>query len=131
MAKKDADLFDRLRQVGLRKQAAKALSGVSGNAGKKAQRVARAAVADLRAVDEELRAAARHDRVADREGIALDVAPAHVTRAQPGELHLVLHRLREQDRRVLLVEKRAGPALGREPPLRLGTTAGYGSKPTA
>jgi len=54
MAKKDADLFDRLRQVGLRKQAAKALSGVSGNAGKKAQGVARAAVAELRAVADEI-----------------------------------------------------------------------------
>jgi len=54
MAKTDADLFDRLRAVGLRKQAAKALSGVSDNAGKKAQRVARAAVAELRAVADEI-----------------------------------------------------------------------------
>jgi hypothetical protein len=54
MAKKDADLFDRLRQVGLRKQAAKALSGVSDNAGKQAQRAARAAVAELRAVADEI-----------------------------------------------------------------------------
>jgi hypothetical protein len=54
MAKKDADLFDRLRAVGLRKQAARALSGVSGNAGAKAQRVARAAVAELRAVADEI-----------------------------------------------------------------------------
>lgn len=54
MAKKDADLFDRLRQVGLRKQAAKALSGVSDNAGKNAQRVARAAVAELRALADEI-----------------------------------------------------------------------------
>jgi hypothetical protein len=42
MAKKDADLFDRLRQVGLRKQVAKTLSGVSDNAGKQAQRASRA-----------------------------------------------------------------------------------------
>jgi hypothetical protein len=54
MAKKDADLFDRLRAVGLRKQAAKALSGVSDNAGKNAQRVARAAVSELRAVADEI-----------------------------------------------------------------------------
>jgi hypothetical protein len=54
MAKKDADLFDRLRQVGLRKQAAKALTGVSDNAGKNAQRVARAAVAELRALADEI-----------------------------------------------------------------------------
>ena len=54
MAKKDADLFDRLRQVGLRKQAAKALSGVSDTAGKQAQRAARAAVSELRAVADEI-----------------------------------------------------------------------------
>ncbi|HEV7176174.1 MAG TPA: hypothetical protein VGN29_11820, partial [Solirubrobacteraceae bacterium] len=54
MAKKDADLFDRLRRVGLRKQAAKALSGVSDNAGKQAQRAARAAVSELRAVADEI-----------------------------------------------------------------------------
>ncbi len=54
MAKKDADLFDRLRQVGLRKKAAKALSGVSEHAGKNAQRVARATVAELRALADEI-----------------------------------------------------------------------------
>ena len=54
MAKKDADLFDRLRQVGLRKQAAKALSGVSDKTGKNAQRVARATVAELRALADEI-----------------------------------------------------------------------------
>jgi hypothetical protein len=54
MAKKDTDLFQRLRQVGLRKQAAKTLSEAGDNAGKKAQRVARAAVAELRAIADEI-----------------------------------------------------------------------------
>jgi hypothetical protein len=54
MAKKDPDLFDRLRQVGLRKQAAKTLSGVSDNASKQAQRAARAAVSELRALADEI-----------------------------------------------------------------------------
>ena len=47
MAKKETDLFERLRKIGLRKQAAKALSGASENAGKKAQGVARAAVTEI------------------------------------------------------------------------------------
>ena len=69
MAEKDADLFDRLRHIGLRKQAAKALSGVSSDAGKKAQVVARAAVAELRAVADEIErrlpgAASEHQRAA-------------------------------------------------------------------
>ena len=54
MAKKYTELFDRLRQAGLRKQAAKALSGVSDNAGKQAQRAARAAVSELRALADEI-----------------------------------------------------------------------------
>jgi hypothetical protein len=54
MAKKDIDLFDRLRKAGLRKQAATALSEVSEGAGKKAQRTAHAAVKDLRALADEI-----------------------------------------------------------------------------
>lgn len=54
MAKKDSDLFDRLRQAGLRKQAAKALSEVSEGAGKKAQQAARAAANELRALADEI-----------------------------------------------------------------------------
>ena len=40
MAKKDNELYGRLRHLGLRKQAASALSEVSQSAGKKAQRAA-------------------------------------------------------------------------------------------
>ncbi|MGZ6588999.1 MAG: hypothetical protein ACXVHX_32565 [Solirubrobacteraceae bacterium] len=54
MANKDPDLFDRLRQAGLRKQAAKTLSEVSESAGKKAERTARAAVKELRALADEI-----------------------------------------------------------------------------
>jgi hypothetical protein len=54
MAKKDIDLFDRLREAGLRKQAATALSEVNEGAGKKAQRTAHAAVKDLRALADEI-----------------------------------------------------------------------------
>ena len=54
MAKKDTDLFDRLRQAGLRKRAATALSQVSEGTGKKAQGTARAAVKDLRALADEI-----------------------------------------------------------------------------
>ncbi len=41
MANKDSKLFDRLREAGLRKEVAKALSQTSENAGKKAERTAR------------------------------------------------------------------------------------------
>ena len=54
MAKKNTELFDRLRQIGLRKQAAKAFSEVSQSAGNKAQRAARAAVSELRALADEI-----------------------------------------------------------------------------
>ena len=54
MPKKDTELFDRLRQVGLRKQAAKALSEVSQSADNKAQRAARAAANELRALADEI-----------------------------------------------------------------------------
>ena len=54
MAKKNTELFDRLRQIGLRKQAAKALSEVSQSAGNKAQRAARVAANELRALADEI-----------------------------------------------------------------------------
>ena len=50
MANKDTDLFDRLRAVGLRRKAATALSEVSEGASNKAQRTARAAFKELRAL---------------------------------------------------------------------------------
>jgi predicted Rossmann fold nucleotide-binding protein DprA/Smf involved in DNA uptake len=54
MAKKDSDLFDRLRQVGLRKQVAKALSEIGDGAGKKAAQVARRTVDELRSIADEI-----------------------------------------------------------------------------
>lgn len=54
MAKNDTELFDRLRQVGLRKKAAKALSEVSRSAGSKTQQAARAAAHELRALADEI-----------------------------------------------------------------------------
>lgn len=54
MAKKNSDLFERLRKAGLRKQAAKALSQTTDTASKKAQRTARAAAKELRAIADEI-----------------------------------------------------------------------------
>ena len=54
MAKNDSDLFDRLRQAGLRKQAAKALSGIGEGASKNALRAARSAISELRSLADEL-----------------------------------------------------------------------------
>ena len=54
MAKKDRDLFDRLRRAGLRKQVARTLSGIGEDASKKAVGVARSAVAELRSLADEL-----------------------------------------------------------------------------
>ena len=54
MARTDSDLFDRLRQAGLRKQAAKTLSGIGEGASKKALGAARSAVSELRALAEEI-----------------------------------------------------------------------------
>jgi alkaline phosphatase len=54
MAKNDSDLFDRLRQAGLRKQVAKALSGIGDGANSKALRAARSAVTELRSLADEL-----------------------------------------------------------------------------
>jgi len=54
MAKKDSDLFERLRQAGLRKQAAKTLSEIGEGASKKALRTAHGAVSELRALADEL-----------------------------------------------------------------------------
>jgi hypothetical protein len=54
MAKKDGDLFDRLRQVGLRREVAKTLSQTTENAGKKAERTVRAAAKELRSLADEI-----------------------------------------------------------------------------
>ena len=54
MAKKDGELFDRLRDVGLRKQVAKTLSEISEGAGKKAHQTARSAATELRSLADEI-----------------------------------------------------------------------------
>ncbi len=54
MAKNDRDLFDRLRQIGIRKQVAKTLSEIGDGAGKKARNAARSAVTELRSVADEI-----------------------------------------------------------------------------
>jgi hypothetical protein len=54
MAKNDSDLFERLRQAGLRKQVAKTLSGIGEGASKQALRAARSAVGDLRSMADEI-----------------------------------------------------------------------------
>jgi hypothetical protein len=54
MAKNDNAFFDRLRQAGLRKQVAKTLSGISGDANKKAVRAAQNAISELRGLADEL-----------------------------------------------------------------------------
>lgn len=54
MAKNDSDMFDRLRQAGLRKQVAKTLSKISEGASKKTLRAARSAVGELRSLAEEI-----------------------------------------------------------------------------
>jgi hypothetical protein len=54
MAKNDKDLFERLRQAGLRKQVAKTLSELGEGTSKKAARTAQSAIADLRSLAEEI-----------------------------------------------------------------------------
>jgi alkaline phosphatase len=54
MAKNDSDLFDRLRQAGVRKQVARTLSGIGEGASKKAVRAARSAVSELRSLADEI-----------------------------------------------------------------------------
>ena len=54
MAKNDSDLFDRLRQAGLRKRVAKTLSGIGDGASKQAVRVAQSAVSELRSLADEI-----------------------------------------------------------------------------
>jgi predicted Rossmann fold nucleotide-binding protein DprA/Smf involved in DNA uptake len=55
MAKRDnKDIFQRLRQVGLRKQAARALSELGDTTSKRAVRAARAVVTELRSLADEL-----------------------------------------------------------------------------
>jgi DNA invertase Pin-like site-specific DNA recombinase len=54
MAKNDSDLFDRLRDAGIRKRVAEMLSEIGEGAGKKAREAARNAVDDLRALADEI-----------------------------------------------------------------------------
>lgn len=54
MAKKDNDLFERLRRVGVRKQVAKTLSEIGEGASKRALRAGRSAVSELRALADEI-----------------------------------------------------------------------------
>jgi hypothetical protein len=54
MAKNDSDLFDRLRQAGLRKRVAKTLSGIGDGASKQAVRAAQSAVSELRSLADEI-----------------------------------------------------------------------------
>ena len=54
MAKNDSDLFDRLRQAGVRKRVAKTLSGIGEGASKQAVRAAQSAVSELRSLADEI-----------------------------------------------------------------------------
>jgi predicted Rossmann fold nucleotide-binding protein DprA/Smf involved in DNA uptake len=54
MPKHDSDLFERLRRAGVRKQVAKTLSELSEDAGKKAVGAGHAAIAELRALADEI-----------------------------------------------------------------------------
>jgi hypothetical protein len=54
MANNDRDLFDRLRQAGVRKQVAKTLSEIGEGASKQALRAGRSAVSELRALADEI-----------------------------------------------------------------------------
>jgi hypothetical protein len=54
MAKKDTDLFDRLRDAGLRKQVAKTLSDLGEGASKKAHQQARGLASELRSLADEI-----------------------------------------------------------------------------
>jgi hypothetical protein len=54
MAKNDRDLFDRLRNAGLRKQVAKTLSGIGDDAGKNVVRAARNAIKELRTLADDI-----------------------------------------------------------------------------
>ena len=54
MAKNDSDLFDRLRQAGVRKRVATTLSGIGEGASKQAARAAQSAVSELRSVADEI-----------------------------------------------------------------------------
>jgi hypothetical protein len=84
MAKNDTDLFDRLRNAGLRKQVAKTLSGIGDDAGKRAVKAARTAISDLRALADEIEnrlpgltsAPARRTRRTSRRGSARSAAAA-------------------------------------------------------
>jgi IclR helix-turn-helix domain len=77
MAKSDTDLFERLRSAGLRKQVARTLSEIEG-AGRKAQRAAHGAVAEMRALADEL-----ERRLSAAASAAKPPAPAAGRRAKP------------------------------------------------
>ena len=77
MAKNDTDLFDRLRQAGVRKQVAKKLSGIGDGASKKAVRAARSAVTELRSLAEEIE---RRLPSASRSGAASATQGRHAQR---------------------------------------------------
>ena len=54
MAKHDSDLFDRLRQAGVRKRVAKTLSEIGEGASKQAVRATQSAVSELRSLTDEI-----------------------------------------------------------------------------
>jgi predicted Rossmann fold nucleotide-binding protein DprA/Smf involved in DNA uptake len=68
MAKRDKDIFERLRRVGLRKQVARALSEIGDGTSKRAVNAARSLVGELRSLADEL-----ERRLPDR---AAEPAPA-------------------------------------------------------
>jgi DNA-binding transcriptional ArsR family regulator len=86
MAKHDRDLFDRLRQAGLRKQVAKTLSEIGEGASKKAQRAAHAAVGELRSLADELerRLPVTPNATAEPKNPAARASRSRATRAAAG-----------------------------------------------
>jgi hypothetical protein len=82
MAKKEADFFDRLRQAGLRKQVAKALSETGEDAAKKLQRAARKTASELRALADELERRVPPD-APDGSPVSAARRPSRTPRTQP------------------------------------------------
>ena len=95
MAKRDDELFKRLRAAGLRKEIARPLSDVSADARKKSVRAARAAINELRTLADELErrlpaetaaptpAAPRSTRTTRSAASARTPAKSPATRAKP------------------------------------------------
>jgi alkaline phosphatase len=84
MAKNETDLFDRLRKVGVRKQVAKALSGIGDGASKKAVKAAQGAAAELRSLADEIERRLPHTSAAKARSSASSrraAAPAPRTRS--------------------------------------------------